>query len=156
MIELLLLSAVLTLAVAALFLEETVPAMIAFALMMLGLGLFYLVQGTALLGLFQIFIYTGGIVVLLLFGITIVGKRFPKHTTNPWAAIVAGGLFVAMTVLWLRHSDTIAPLAKPARFTDGYADTILLFVLIGSSLLYATVRMAGYLRKRPDTQGDRQ
>jgi NADH-quinone oxidoreductase subunit J len=158
MSELLLLTAVLALAAGSLFIEKTVPAMISFALMMFLLGIFYIALHAGLLGLFQIFVYTGGIVVLLLFGITIVGVTFPRSPGRPWTAATAFLLFVAMSSLFLLGRGALPTAAAgateaPGLFIRGYADTVLLFALIGASLLYATVRMIDVLRSRPGSDG---
>ena len=154
MSSLLLLTAVLALAAGSLFIQKTVPAMISFALMMLLLGLFYIYQDAKLLGLFQIFVYTGGIVVLMLFGITIIGIEFPPTTPRPWTAATAFLLFVAMSVLFLKGSGTLASKSgavteNPHLFGSGFADTVILFALIGASLLYGTVKMIDVLKNRP-------
>ena len=162
MSSLLLLSAVLALAAGSLFMKKTVSAMISFALMMLLLGLFYIAQDAALLGLFQIFVYTGGIVVLMLFGITIVGIEFPPAPPRPWTAATAFLLFVAMSALFLEGAGTLEATGgateNPRLFGDGFADTVILFALVGASLLYGTVRMIDVLRRRPaanDGEGGR-
>jgi len=150
MVELLVLTAVLGLATGALFLRKTVPAMISFALMMALLGLFYIGQHQTLLGLFQIFIYTGGIVVLMLFGITLMGVEFPLVRSRPWTAATAMGLFAVLGILFVRgrgmlHASPEAS-AGPGLFATGYADMVILFALIGASLLYATVKMIAMLK----------
>ena len=154
MTELLLLTAVLILAAASLFLRKTVPAMISFALMMFLLGVFYIAQEAQVLGLFQIFVYTGGIVVLMLFGITIIGIEFPETPRRPWTAAVAFGVTVAMAILFLRGLGSQAsiggtPTENPALFAGGFGDTVILFALIGAGLLYGTVRMIDVLKARP-------
>jgi len=154
MTELLLLTAVLALAAGSLFIKKTVPAMISFALMMFILGLFYIGQDAKILGLFQIFIYTGGIMVLMLFGITIIGIEFPEVPRRPWTAVTAFLLFVGMSVLFLTGRGGLKPVADavtedPKLFATGYADTVILFALIGASLLYGTVRMIDVLKSRP-------
>jgi len=153
MIPLLLLTAVLALAAGSLFIKKTVPAMITFALMMFLLGVFYIHQNAQVLGLFQIFIYTGGIVVLMLFGITIIGVEFPKTPVRSWTAVVAFLIFVAMSTLFLLGRETLersgSVTENPALFNTGYADTVILFALIGASLLYGTVKMIDVLRAKP-------
>ncbi|WP_457607715.1 NADH-quinone oxidoreductase subunit J family protein [Nitratifractor sp.] len=153
MTELLILTAVLGLAAASLFLKKTVPAMISFALMMFLLGIFYLAQEAKILGLFQIFIYTGGILVLMLFGLTIIGVEFPEVPSRPWTAAAAFGVFVAMSALFLRGRESLhavagAPVEDPGLFATGFADTVILFALIAASLLYGTVRMIDLLKAR--------
>jgi len=159
MVELLLLTIVLALASASLFIKKTVPAMISFALMMFLLGIFYISQEAKILGLFQIFIYTGGIVVLMLFGITIIGIEFPDTPKRPWTAVVSFLLFVAMSTLFLLHREEIKAVKEskvvenPSLFAYGYADMVILFALIGASILYATVKMIDILKARPQEKG---
>ena len=154
MTELLLLMAVLALAAGSLFVKKTVPAMISFALMMFLLGIFYIAQEAKILGLFQIFVYTGGIVVLMLFGITIIGIEFPAVPRRPWTAVTAFLLFVGMSALFLMGRGGLNAVADtvtedPKLFAAGYGDTVILFALIGASLLYGTVRMIDVLKARP-------
>ncbi|RLA68986.1 MAG: NADH-quinone oxidoreductase subunit J [Epsilonproteobacteria bacterium] len=104
-----------------------------------------------LLGLFQIFVYTGGIVVLMLFGVTIIGVEFPKVKNRPWAAASALLVFaVVLSVLFYRALPTLQMISdKPVEdlhlFAANFSDMVILFALIGSSLLYGTVKMAGML-----------
>ncbi|WP_201351860.1 NADH-quinone oxidoreductase subunit J family protein [Hydrogenimonas urashimensis] len=154
MSALFLLTIALILAVASLFIRKTVPAMISFALMMLTLGLFYISLDATLLGLFQIFVYTGGIVVLMLFGITIIGVEFPETPPRPWTAVTAFGLFVAMSLFFLKGSHTLEKTRSsvtedPGLFLTGYVDTVILFALIAAALLYGTVKMVDVLRSKP-------
>ena len=151
--NILLLIIVLVLAAASLVLKKSVSAMISFALMMFLLGIYYITLDAKLLGLFQIFVYTGGIVVLMLFGITIIGREFPEAKTRPWAAVSAFLVFVVLVLLFLRVAGKLVAVAdKPVEtvqlFAADYNDMVILFALIGSSLLYGTVKMAGQLRSR--------
>ncbi len=150
---LLLLTAVLVLAAASLTLKRSVPAITSFAMMMFLLGIYYIGLDAKLLGLFQIFVYTGGIVVLMLFGVTIIGVEFPKAKTRPWAAASALLVFAVLSVLFLRAVPKLQMAAdKPVEdihlFAASFSDMVILFALIGSSLLYGTVKMAGMLGAR--------
>lgn len=153
--NLLLLLAALMLAVVSLHARKSVTAVISFALMMLALGGYYLSLGELFLGLFQIFVYTGGIAVLVLFGMTLIGLELPPATRRPWAAAASALFALALIALFWRHHDllhTATGLAKEpkALFATDYGDFILLFALIGSSLLYGTIRMAQALRRKKD------
>ena len=146
----LLLVAILALAVASLTLKKSVPAIISFAMMMFLLGIYYIGLDAKLLGLFQIFVYTGGIVVLMLFGVTIIGVEFPQTKNRPWAGVSAFFVFVALSWVFYRTFPTLALLEKrPVEdihlFAESFSDMVILFALIGSSLLYGTVKMAGVL-----------
>jgi len=147
---LLLLTAVLVLAIASLTLKKSVPAIVSFAMMMFLLGIYYMSLDAKLLGLFQVFVYTGGIVVLMLFGVTIIGVEFPKVRTRPWAAASALLVFVMLSLLFYRALPKLQMVSeKPVEnirlFAADFSDMVILFALIGSSLLYGTVKMAGML-----------
>ncbi len=150
---LLLLTIVLILAAASLMIKKSVPAMVSFALMMFLLGIYYISLDAKLLGLFQIFVYTGGIVVLMLFGITIIGVEFPKAASRPWAAASALLVFALLTTVFFRAADTLTQIAgKPTEevdlFAHHFSDMVILFALIGVSLLYGTIKMTGMLRSK--------
>jgi len=152
-VNLFLLGAALILAIVSLSTKKSVTAVIAFALMMLTLGLYYLSLGEIFLGLFQIFVYTGGIAVLVLFGMTLIGLEFPASPQRPWAAAFAALFTLLLTVLFWRHHDLLHAgtklAAEPkALFADAYGDFVMIFALIGASLLYGTIRMAHVLKRR--------
>ncbi len=155
---LLLLTAILALAVASLILKKSVPAIVSFAMMMFLLGIYYMSLDAKLLGLFQVFVYTGGIVVLMLFGVTIIGVEFPKAKTRPWAAASALLVFVVLSVLFYRALPKLQQVSqKPVEdirlFAADFSDMVILFALIGSSLLYGTVKMAGMLSAKKRKRG---
>jgi NADH-quinone oxidoreductase subunit J len=151
--NILLLTIVLILAVASLVIKKSVPAMISFALMMFMLGLYYMNIDAKLLGLFQIFIYTGGIVVLLLFGITIIGIEFPKAKVRPWSALSAALVFAMLVTIFFRGLNSLTKVAnEPTEelnlFAHSFSDMVILFALIGSSLLYGTIKMTTVLHSK--------
>ena len=153
----LLLTIVLILAAASLTLKKSVPAIVSFAMMMLLLGFYYIGLDAKLLGLFQIFVYTGGIVVLMLFGVTIIGVEFPEAKKRPWAAASALLVFVVLSVLFLRalprlQTAVSRPVEDVTLFATSFSDMVILFALIGSSLLYGTVKMAGMLRAKKGSE----
>ena len=152
-----LLSAVLLLAIGSLVIKKSVPAIISFILMMFLLGFYYINLDAKMLGLFQIFIYTGGIMVLMLFGVTIVGVEFPKSKAKPFNATAAFLLFVSISALFLRGVDTLSlVLRKPVEdvnlFSGEFSDFVIIFALIASSLLYATVKMSSTLKAKKTKQ----
>jgi NADH-quinone oxidoreductase subunit J len=151
--NLLLLSVVLILAISSLVIKKSVPAIISFTLMMFLLGLYYIGLDAKLLGLFQVFVYTGGIMVLMLFGVTIIGTEFPQAKSRPWAAFSAFLVFAALSALFLRSVATLSKVAEQSTenvhlFAAEYSDFVIIFALIGSSLLYGTIKMAGMLKAR--------
>lgn len=152
-----LLSLVLLLAISSLIIKKSVPAMISFVLMMFVLGLYYINLDAKLLGLFQIFIYTGGIMVLMLFGVTIIGLEFPEYKKKPLNAVAALAFFVLITTLFLRGADKLQKvsaknLQEVNLFSASYSDYLIIFALIGSSLLYATVKMSALLKRKKEVK----
>lgn len=150
---LLVLTIVLALAIGSLTIKRAVPAMISFAMMMFLLGIFYFSLDAKLLGLFQIFIYTGGIIVLMLFGMTIIGVEFPKAKSRPWSAVSAALVFVMLMILFVRGVDKLQLLSgQPTEdihlFAADFSDMVIFFAMIGSSLLYGTVKMTGMLKAK--------
>jgi len=143
----------LLLAIGSLVIKKSVPAVISFILMMFVLGLYYISLDAKLLGLFQIFIYTGGIMVLMLFGVTIIGLEFPKIKQKPINAIGAFAFFILLTTLFFKVKDKLQVvdtkhIENIELFSKNFSDYVLIFALIGSSLLYATVKMSSTLKKR--------
>ena len=132
----LLLTIILALAIASLTLKKSVPSIISFAMMMFLLGIYYITLDAKLLGLFQIFVYTGGIVVLMLFGVTIIGVEFPKAAarTRPWAAASALLVFAVLSLLFYRALPTLQMISdKPVEdihlFAASFSDMVILFAL---------------------------
>lgn len=154
--SLVLLGAALILAVVSLTVKKSVTAVIAFALMMLLLGIYYLTLHEVFLGLFQIFVYTGGISVLVLFGVTLIGLEFPDIRPRPWAAAGAALFTATLIMLFWRNHDLLHAVVTPADiepkalFAASYGDFVILFALIGTSLLYGTICMARVLGRRKD------
>ncbi len=149
----LLLTLILILAVASLTMKKSVSAIISFAIMMLLLGIYYISLHEKMLGLFQIFVYTGGIVVLMLFGVTIIGKEFPKAKNRAWASLFAFISFVALSWLFISTVSSLDIVNSNHieinnLFAQKYSFVVILFALIGISLMYATISMAKVLRNR--------
>ena len=148
-----LLSMAMLLAIGSLVIKKSVPAIISFILMMFVLGLFYINLDAKMLGLFQIFIYTGGIMVLMLFGVTIIGLEFPKIKSKPLNALGAGLFFILISTLFFKGVDKLQLVATQKvedvnLFSASYSEYVIIFALIASSLLYATVKMSSVLKKK--------
>jgi len=149
------LSIVLILAITSLFAKKSINALISFALMMLVLGFYYISLDEKLLGLFQIFVYTGGIGVLMLFGITLIGVNFPTTKRNPWTALISFLVFIFMSALFLSNSSLLITHTQKvveanSLFASSYSEVVILFALIASSLLYGTIKMINTLKRRKD------
>ena len=148
-----LLTLALILAITSLSVKQSIASLISFALMMLTLGLYYIALDAKLLGLFQIFVYAGGISVLMLFGITLIGREFPKTKKSSWSAVVAFGIFVLLSALFLTHSQELQTevpqvVEHKELFASSFSDLVILFALIGVSLLYGTIKMIHVLKPK--------
>ena len=143
----------LILAITSLSVKQSISSLISFALMMLVLGLYYIGLNEKLLGLFQIFVYTGGIAVLMLFGITLIGREFPKTKRSSWSAVLAFFIFVFMTSLFLIYKPDLTTtlhdtVEQKELFASSFSDLVILFALIGVSLLYGTIKMIKVLKPK--------
>ena len=151
-----LLTIALILAITSLSVKQSIASLISFALMMLVLGLYYIGLDEKLLGLFQIFVYTGGIAVLMLFGITLIGTEFPSTKRSSWSGVLAFFIFVLMSAVFLINSSNLQlniqeTVEKKELFASAFSDVVILFALIGVSLLYGTIKMIHVLKpKRRD------
>ena len=148
-----LLTIVILLAIGSLVIKKSVPAIISFILMMFVLGLYYMNLDAKLLGLFQIFIYTGGIMVLMLFGVTIIGLEFPRTKPKTFNAFVSFLVFITLSGLFLQGMNTLKQVTSKTTedinlFSANYSDFVIIFALIASSLLYGTVKMSATLKAR--------
>ncbi len=131
--------------------KNTVPAVLAFVTMMFLLGIYYILMDEKLLGLFQIFVYTGGIVVLTLFGVTVIGSEFPKFEIRPWAVaivtVVVIGLLITPFILPELPKGKIIPLKEQVRvFTDFYSEIAIFMGVVAASILYGSIRMLHTLK----------
>jgi NADH-quinone oxidoreductase subunit J len=151
-----LLSIAMLLGIASLVVKKSVPAIISFIGMMFVLGLYYINLDAKMLGLFQIFIYTGGIMVLMLFGVTIIGLEFKKVAIKPSGAFGALLFFILLSTLFLKGSKNLEMLSvvhveDVKLFSESFSDYLIIFVLIATSLLYATVKMSKALKAKRRT-----
>ena len=152
MVSLLLLSMVVILAVISITVKRTVPAVLSFAVLMFLLGLYYIGYGEKLLGLFQIFVYTGGIVVLMLFGVTVIGTHFPDESKRPWAVssivLIAIG-FLIIPFIMPEFAEVANAGSKEMQvkvLTQNYAEVVIFLAIVGASLLYGSIRMLHTLK----------
>jgi len=140
------------LAVMSLIQKNTVPSVIAFVGMMFLLGIYYIGLGEKLLGLFQIFVYTGGIVVLTLFGVTVIGAKFPEFKIRPWAVsvvtvVIIGLLIVPFLIPDMQIAGKAIPLKDQVKiFTDFYSLIAIFMGVVAASVLYGSIRMLHTLK----------
>jgi len=142
----------IVLAVMSLVQKSTVGAVIAFVSMMFLLGIYYIFLGEKLLGLFQIFVYTGGIVVLTLFGVTVIGSKFPDFKLRPWAVsivtvVIIGLLIVPFLIPEMPTAGKFIPLKEQVKvFTDFYSLIAIFMGVVAASILYGSIRMLHTLK----------
>ena len=140
------------LAVMSLTQQNTVGAILSFVMMMFLLGIYYILMNLKLLGLFQIFVYTGGIVVLTLFGVTVIGSKFPKFEIRPWAVavvtvVIIGLLIVPFILPSIEYKGESIPLKDQVKiFTDFYAEIAIFMGVVAASILYGSIRMLHTLK----------
>jgi len=152
MVSFLLLTAVIILAVISITVKRTVPAVLSFAILMFLLGLYYIGYGEKLLGLFQIFVYTGGIVVLMLFGVTVIGANFPQEKGRAWAVtsivlIAIGFLVIPFMMPAFNVVNNAGDLHQQVQvLTQHYAEITIFLAVVGASLLYGSIRMLHTLK----------
>ncbi len=148
----LILALAIILAVMSLVQKNTVAAVIAFVSMMFLLGIYYILLGEKLLGLFQIFVYTGGIVVLTLFGVTVIGAKFPDFKIRPWAVsivtiVIIGLLIVPFLLPEIPMAGKPIPLKDQVKiFTDFYSLIAIFMGVVAASILYGSIRMLHTLK----------
>ena len=147
----LILAMVIILAVMSLTQTKTVPAVLAFVFMMFLLGIYYILLDEKLLGLFQIFVYTGGIVVLTLFGVTVIGSKFPEFKIRPWAVaivtVVLIGLMIVPFLIPVEVSHKTLSLKEQVKvFTDNYSLIAIFMGVVAASVLYGSIRMLHTLK----------
>ncbi len=147
----LILAMVIILAVMSLAQTKTVPAVLAFISMMFLLGIYYILLDEKLLGLFQIFVYTGGIVVLTLFGVTVIGSKFPEFKIRPWAVaivtVVLIGLLIVPFLIPVEVAHKTLSLKEQVKvFTDNYSLIAVFMGVVAASVLYGSIRMLHTLK----------
>ena len=102
--------------------------------------------------MFQIFVYTGGIVVLTLFGVTVIGSKFPKFEIRPWAiaivtVVIIGLLIVPFLLPSIEYKGEVIPLKDQVKiFTDFYAEIAIFMGVVAASILYGSIRMLHTLK----------
>jgi NADH-quinone oxidoreductase subunit J len=148
----LILALAIILAVMSLAQKNTVPSVLAFVMMMFLLGIYYILMDEKLLGLFQIFVYTGGIVVLTLFGVTVIGAKFPNFEIRPWAVsivtvVIIGLLIVPFILPVMPEAHKAIPLKEQVKiFTDFYSIIAIFMGVVAASVLYGSIRMLHTLK----------
>lgn len=134
-------------AAAVVFSRDALRLVLGLGVFLLSIAGFYLLFGFALLAVAQVFVYVGGVLVLVLFSLLLLsrtagGRLLAGSRADPTAAIVSAGLFLLL-VTGLRG---VAPLSLASAGTgiSGLGDALLggmlpAFELLGVLLLTALV-----------------
>lgn len=137
--EILILIAVPILAIASLTLEKTISALLSFSGMMFLLGVYYISRDLELLGLLQIFVYTGGIIVLMLFGLSIFGERVSIVKPNPFALLFSSLFVLGITIFILKNMpESGDELVSETQFS---AHLLPIFSVIIVSIIYGSIKV---------------
>jgi NADH-quinone oxidoreductase subunit J len=144
--ELLILVLVPILAVASLFAEKSVSALLSFSGMMFLLGIYYISLELQLLGFLQIFVYTGGIAVLMLFGLSLVGNVLPKGTVSPFSVFSTVLLTIGLAYMILMNLPESR--GEIVSQTEFQAELLIIFAVIVISLIYGSVKVISFSKQR--------
>ena len=85
---------VIATAIAAIELTNFIWVLVAFAMLLTEIALFYFSLGFPLLGAFQLAVYAGGVAILVLFAILTIGEREEEKRESKLAAGVAIAMFI--------------------------------------------------------------
>jgi NADH-quinone oxidoreductase subunit J len=93
---------VIATAIAAIELTNLIWVLVAFAVLLTEIALFYFSLGFPLLGAFQLAVYAGGVAILVLFAILTIGEREEEKRESKLAAGVAVATFITGVIasLW--------------------------------------------------------
>ncbi len=133
--------------------RDTVRSAMALVLVMLSLAMHYIMMGQEIVGIFQVIIYTGAIMVLFLFVIMLLNLReaevIPWYLRAPrfWAGVMATVFFAALLFSFLAIRTSAADLEGVARTAPSVAEIATLlttkyavpFVLTSVLLLVAVI-----------------
>ena len=82
-----------------LFAKKAVHAALGMAVVMISLGMFYLGEGAPFLGVIQIFVYTGAVMMLFLFVVMLVGVDSSDSLVETIKGQRVAGLLLALAVM---------------------------------------------------------
>lgn len=131
----------------------------AFALLFtfLGVASIYIMLGADFVGIVQLIVYVGGILILLLFGVMLTNKitnvEIKTGTVNIFSAIIGVGLFAgALLAAMLNSNWKVEQSDLPEQTTSLIGqllmqEYILVFELLGIILLIALIGAASIARK---------
>jgi NADH-quinone oxidoreductase subunit J len=126
------------------FVTDVTRLVISFGVFLLGVAAAFLVMGSPLVAVSQVFVYVGGVLVLVLFALMVVkrgGDERPKVSTRHdfGAAVIAVGVFLLLaTVVAPAAADPQPVVIAPAAIGEVLLGPALVaFELVGVLLLAA-------------------
>lgn len=131
----------------------------AFALLFtfLGVASIYIMLGADFVGIVQLIVYVGGILILLLFGVMLTNKitnvEIKTGTVNIFSAIAGVGLFAGALLAAMLNSNWKVEQSELPQQTTGLIgqllmqEYILIFELLGIILLIALIGAASIARR---------
>ncbi len=134
-----------------LFAKRAVHAALSMVIVMIGLAVMYTANGAPFLGVAQVVVYTGAVMMLFLFVLMLVGvdgsdSLLETLRAQRWVAVLAGGgLLVALVGVVLRVTyppsvELVEPVSNPegvARLI--FSDFVVAFELTGALLITAAL-----------------
>lgn len=150
-------------AILALEAKELIYGAISLGVMMLGIAALYLLANATLVAMFQITIYIGAIIVLILFTIVLVRRTPGEHQEEERPiekiiAVIAGvTLFGGVASIFLAYQPIASSIQQNYQVQDlaqlligqhNYGPVLLVFALILTSSLIGALTLAKSERKR--------
>lgn len=150
-------------AILALEAKELIYGAISLGVMMLGIAALYLLANATLVAMFQITIYIGAIIVLILFTIVLVRRTPGEHQEEERPiekiiAVIAGvTLFGGVASIFLAYQPIASSIQQNYQVQDlaqlligqhNYGPVLLVFALILTSSLVGALTLAKSERKR--------
>lgn len=150
-------------AILALEAKELIYGAISLGVMMLGIAALYLLANATLVAMFQITIYIGAIIVLILFTIVLVRRAPGEHQEEERPiekiiAVIAGvTLFGGVASIFLAYQPIASSIQQNYQVQDlaqlligqhNYGPVLLVFALILTSSLVGALTLAKSERKR--------
>ncbi len=150
-------------AILALEAKELIYGAVSLGVMLFGIAILYLLLNATLVAMFQVTIYIGAIIVLILFTVVLVRRAPGEHQEDERPiekiiAIVAGvtlsggvaSIFLAFQPVSssIEQSYTVQDLAKLLINQNSYGPVLLVFALIITSSLLGALTLAKSERRR--------
>jgi NADH-quinone oxidoreductase subunit J len=88
----------------------------------------------------------------MLFGVTVIGAKFPEEKGRPWAVasiiLIAIGFFVIPFIMpaFSEVANAGTKMDQVKVLTDHYAEVTIFLAVVGASLLYGSIRMLHTLK----------